>query len=157
MSKTVEELIGSQSASAVHLALQGTLYDLSALARITKQAHWNVKGPHFRPIHEHLDEIYAAVDAAVDEVAERLAALGASPSGQSREVSENTRLEPLPLGFIRDRQVVELMTDRLGMAVQTTRERMATIEEPDPVTADLFHGILETLEKHLWMLRSQME
>ena len=34
---------------------------------------------------------------------------------------------------------------------------MAATEDPDPVTADILHGFLGKLEKHLWMLRSQME
>ena len=156
MAETIEKLLGKKT-STVADALQGTLYDLLALGKVLKQAHWNVKGRFFKPVHEHLDEIYADVETATDEVAERLAALGVSPSGQAPEVSKNATVKSIPQGFLRDEEVVELITDRVHTTCQTMRDRMASTEDPDPVTADLFHAVLAKFEKHLWMLRSQLE
>lgn len=155
MTKTMEAIFGRETQSTVTEALQGTLYDLTSLARITKQAHWNVIGPSFRSIHLHLDDLYKVVDADIDEVAERISALGVSPSGQCSETAKNTKLEPLPLGFIKDKQVVEFMTERLGSACRNIRNRCEVIEDLDVVTADMFHAVLQKLEMHLWMFRSQ--
>ncbi|MGV3619056.1 MAG: Dps family protein [Fimbriimonas sp.] len=156
MPDTIEKILGKETKTIAE-ALQGSLYDLLALGKVLKQAHWNVKGKFFKPVHEHLDAIYADVEEATDEVAERLSALGVSPSGQAPEVAKFASVKSIPLGFLRDEQVVELVTDRLGTACQTIRDRMAATEDPDPVTADILHGFLGKLEKHLWMLRSQME
>ena len=38
--------------------------------------HWNVTGPHFLELHKHLEELYEATGNRIDEVAERLRALG---------------------------------------------------------------------------------
>jgi starvation-inducible DNA-binding protein len=156
MADTIEKILGKETPTVAD-ALQGSLYDLLALRGVLKQAHWNVKGRFFKPVHEHLDEIYADVETASDDVAERLAALGVSPSGQAPEVAKNATVESIPLGFLRDGDVVELVCDRLNKTCHAMRDRMAQTEDPDPVTADLFHGVLEKFEKHLWMLRSQLE
>jgi len=155
MTKTLEAIFGMETQSMVGNVLQDTLYDLTALARLIKQAHWNVVGPSFRSVHLHLDEIYAFVDQQIDSVAERLAAIGVPPSGQSAEVAENTKHLQIPLGTLRDVQVVDLMTERLSTVVRNIRTRCEVIEDIDVVTADMFHSILQKLEMHLWMIRSQ--
>ncbi len=149
------EIFDDKTTSQIVNELQPSLYDLLALGLITKQAHWNVQGPHFRSLHLHLDEIWAEVQDHIDTLAERITALGVSPSGQANEVSDNANLSQIPLGFLKDVQVIDLMTERVGTTCRNIRERMARIEDVDTVTADLLHGILEGLEKQLWMLRSQ--
>lgn len=155
-SKAFEHVLGD-STSVVTEALQASLYDLLALGKILKQAHWNVRGRNFKPIHEHLDEIYEAVEEATDTFAERVTALGESPSGQVAQIVEHTSLKPIPTGFIADGEVVKLIVDRVGATVVVLRENMLKTEDADPVTADLFHAVVADLEKHLWMLRSQLD
>jgi starvation-inducible DNA-binding protein len=149
------EIFDEKTTTTVVNQLQPILIDLIALALITKQAHWNVVGPHFRSLHLHLDEIYAGIQGSVDVVAERIATLAASPNGQADEVSRDTTLSQLPPGFLKDVQVIDLMTERVAHTVHAIRERMAKIEDVDTVTADLLHAVVDGLEKHLWMLRSQ--
>jgi len=150
------EIFDEQTTAKIVDALQPSLYDLLALGLITKQAHWNVTGPHFRSLHLHLDEIWDGVQEAVDTVAERIRVFDVSPSGQAKEISENAELSQIPLGTLRDAQVIDLMTERLTITSRNIRERLEKIEDIDTVTADILHGILEVIEKHLWMMRSQM-
>lgn len=135
-------------------ALQPTFADLKVLAIITKQLHWNVVGRHFKPIHEHLDEIYAEVEGFVDEVAERIVAVGYSPNGQVSDLG-TSELPEVPLGFLKDDIVLEHMGDRLGRVAKVIRQRMAEIEDVDTATADLLHGIVLALEKQHWMIQAQ--
>jgi starvation-inducible DNA-binding protein len=144
-----------ESAAPVVAALQTTLVDLKALSLVTKQLHWNIQGPHFKPIHEHLDLVYAEVEEAVDLVAERIAQLGQSPNAQPSDIFRTT-VKEVPEGFIEDTQVLELIVERLAAASHDIRDRMAETEDPDPATADLLHGVVLALEKHLWMLRSHL-
>jgi len=149
------EIFDEKTTSQLADALQPSLYDLIALGLITKQAHWNVTGPHFRSLHLFLDEIWDTIQTDVDTVAERLSVLAVSPSGQAQEVAERADLSPIPLGFLKDANVIDLMTERMGTTCRNIRERMAKIEDVDTVTADMLHQILDGLEKHLWMMRSQ--
>ena len=137
-------------------ALQPTLFDLVSMVAITKQCHWNVTGPNFRPVHLFLDDIYETLAENVDTVAERLLVIGVPASGQVHDVSQHTKLADVPTGFLKDTQVLELMTERLGTVIKNARERMDKIEDVDTVTADLFHAVIEGLEKHHWMLRSHL-
>ena len=54
-------------------ALQSTLTELQQLQLQTKEAHWNVSGTLFYPLHELLQEHYEGLSKYADEVAERLA------------------------------------------------------------------------------------
>ena len=138
-----------------HKVLQPILIDLIALGLNIKQLHWNVVGPHFRPIHLHLDEIHDFVEDAVDTVAERLSATGHSPSGRAKDVAADSEIEDVPDGFLRDSEVLLLGSHRIREVVSQIRARMQTIEDIDTVTADILHGIVEGLEKHHWMLQAQ--
>ena len=135
--------------------LQPILTDLIALGLIVKQLHWNVTGPHFRPIHLHLDEIYEAVLEATDTVAERITACGHSPNGMPRSVANNTELKEPREGFLPDSEVLLLASQGIRETAGLIRSRMELIEDVDTVTADLLHQVVATLEKHHWMLQAQ--
>lgn len=147
--------LDAESTAIVVPALQTTLVDLKALSLVTKQLHWNIRGPHFKPIHEHLDEVYESVEAAVDKVAERIAQLGESPNAQPSDLGA-TVVKEVEKGFIEDQRVLELIVERLASSSHDIRDRMAEVEDPDPATADLLHAIILDLEMHLWMLRSHL-
>lgn len=138
-----------------HKVLQPILTDLIAFSLTTKQLHWNVVGPHFRPIHLHLDEIYDLTIEAIDTVAERITACGHSPNGTAKSVAKNTELVDVPEGFLRDTEVLLYASQRIHELVGLIRSRMETIEDVDTVTADILHQICAGLEKHHWMLQAQ--
>jgi len=140
---------------AVAELLQGQLIDLLDLSLQTKQAHWNVVGPNFTPVHELLDQIHATVSGFSDTVAERVNAVGQWPNGQHADIAKSTRLEELPKGPLRDRDALEGMSLRLGAVLSRTRERIERLGELDPVSEDLLIQITADLEKHLWMLDVQ--
>ena len=148
--------LDSESAAIVTKNLQGTLIDLKALSLVTKQLHWNIRGPHFKPIHEQLDQVYEACEEGADKVAERIATLGVSPNAQASDLT-TTKVKEVPKStFIEDQQVLEDIVDRLGEACHDIRDKMEEIEDPDPATADLLHAIILELEMNLWMLRSHI-
>lgn len=137
-----------------HQVLQPVLVDLIAFGLTVKQLHWNVTGPHFRPIHLHLDEIHDDVQEAVDAVAERITATGHSPDGTLKTVSGDTELVDPPKGFLPDTEVLTLAGQHVRELIGLIRSRMETIEDVDTVTADLLHQVVDKLEKHHWMLQA---
>ncbi|WP_026411984.1 Dps family protein [Actinomadura oligospora] len=136
-------------------ALQGALIDLVDLSLYAKQAHWNLVGPRFKVVHEHLDEIVDLARQAQDDVAERAVAIGVNPDGRSGTVAQRTEIQQLEPGYLADDKVVAAVTDTLFEIIGRFRERIAATDEPDPVTQDLLIGITAELEKQHWMFQAQ--
>jgi starvation-inducible DNA-binding protein len=140
---------------AIGAELQAVLVTLTDLSLAGKQAHWNLVGRLFHPLHLFLDELVDNWRNAADEVAERAVALGYSPDGRAGTVAASSILEPLPEGQLLDEQVIAAFTQMLTSGIGDTRERMDRLEDVDAVTADILHGIVKGLEENLWMVRSQ--
>jgi starvation-inducible DNA-binding protein len=135
--------------------LQSSLVELLDLALQGKQAHWNVVGPLFRPVHLELDDIVDSAHSAVDTVAERLSALGEVPDGRAATVAASTPFQPFPAGTVTDREAVSLIGARTDLLTAHLRERIERLGV-DPVSQGILIGIQEAFEKHAWMLRVQL-
>lgn len=151
---TVKSTLPDQDLKVVGEALQGALVDLVDLSLIAKQVHWNVIGPRFRSIHLQLDEVVGTARAHMDAVAERSASLGVPPDGRAATVSADSGLAPVHSGWQQDTQAVEILVDALGTAARRMRERIETVQDPDPVTEDLLLAVTADLEKHHWMFQA---
>jgi starvation-inducible DNA-binding protein len=135
-------------------ALQDTLVELIDLSLQAKQAHWNVVGPSFRPLHELLDEFTDQYRDWYDTVAERLTAIGIAPDGRSATVSAGTPLGQLPEGQLEDRAVFGYFDERVTTVASRVRDRMTILGEHDLASQDVMIEILRGLEKQRWMLRA---
>src|SRR3982074_449466 len=93
--KTVNDLNANAKKASIEL-LNARVADGIDLALLTKQAHWNLKGPQFIAIHEMLDEFRTQIDTHVDTIAERVAQLGGTALGTTQEVARSTSLPPYP-------------------------------------------------------------
>ncbi|MCM3695450.1 DNA starvation/stationary phase protection protein [Microbacterium oleivorans] len=135
--------------------LQAVLVDLLELSIQGKQAHWNVVGKNFRDTHLQLDEIIDAAREFSDTVAERMRALHAVPDGRSDTVAETTTLPEFPHGEVLTSDVIDLVTERLEATISTCREVHDEVDDEDPTSADILHGILESLEQFAWMISAE--
>ena len=146
--------IGSHERADAGTQLQATLVDLIDLALVGKQMHWNLTGPHFRSLHLQLDEFVESWRALSDVVAERAAALGHSPDGQSQAVA-GLGSKPLPREWLEDHFVVRELTRRLAEAAERARTRMDRLGEIDAASQDVLVAVVRALEEQLWMIRVQ--
>jgi starvation-inducible DNA-binding protein len=142
-------------AADVAADLQASLVELLDLALQGKQAHWNVVGPLFRPVHLELDDIVAEAHEAVDTVAERLSALGSVPDGRAATVAGNSPFEAFPDGNVADRQAVALIGARIDLLVAHLKERIERCAV-DPVSQSILIEVEQAFAKHAWMLRAQL-
>jgi starvation-inducible DNA-binding protein len=141
--------------AALGSILQGQLIDLIELALLGKHLHWNLTGPDFQEMHEHLDELVEQWQGRADETAERARALGVVPDGQARTVGEHSQLPPVAAGEIRTDAVIRTLLEVLDATITRARERMEQSAEYDPVTEDLMIETVAILEKQRWMVASQ--
>jgi starvation-inducible DNA-binding protein len=124
----------------------------------TKQAHWNVKGPHFIGLHEMFDEFAEGLENHVDEIAERATALGGYATGTVRMAASASQLDEYPVDVINDLDHVKALAGRyaaLGKMIREAIEVAATAGDAD--TADLFTEVSRDLDKWLWFLEAHVQ
>ncbi len=95
MFKTKNDLPEAMRVKVIEI-LNARLADCIDLQTQTKQAHWNVKGPHFIGLHELFDQINEAVEDYVDGIAERAVQLGGVAEGTARAVAKRSSLPEYP-------------------------------------------------------------
>lgn len=144
------------TATTVAPLLQATLAELIDLALQGKQAHWNVVGPNFTPVHAFLDTVVDDLRTWYDDVAERMTALGINPDGRAITVAATTSLAQVPTGWLKDREVLEAFDERLGVVSEALAARAAEIGDRDLASQDLLVEILRGIDKHRWMFRAQL-
>jgi starvation-inducible DNA-binding protein len=92
-----ENDISQKRRLALNALMDQRLADAVDLQLQMKQAHWNVKGPHFIGLHELFDQIYKAVEGYVDLIAERVVQLAGTAEGTVCVAAFRSRLEEYPL------------------------------------------------------------
>lgn len=157
MHKTRNDLSNNARKSVCEL-LNARLADAVDLKLATKQAHWTVKGPSFIALHELFDQIATRIDVQIDDIAERIAALGGTPEGTAQVAVKKSSLKPYPLDLSDGTDHLEALASRLANFGKAVR---AAIDESDKVgdadTADLFTGVSRAIDKDLWLLEAHLQ
>jgi len=156
--KAPETGLKSNTRSAMIDLLNGQLADAIDLSLITKQAHWNLKGPTFIAVHEMLDKLREGLDGHVDTIAERVAQLDGIALGTIQSVSGGTKLKPYPTDIRKVSDHLAALVERYGAVSKSAREGVAKADEADDAdTADILTGYSREVDKDLWFLRSHLE
>ena len=137
--------------------LQPRLADAIDLSLQMKQAHWNVKGPHFMQLHELFDAIHGRVAGHADELAERIVQLGGTADGTLQTVARETSLAAYGATLTDGTAHVEAVAAALstfGAAVRGAIDEAAKLGDAD--TADLFTEISRGIDKDLWFVEAHL-
>jgi len=138
--------------------LNQRLADAVDLQTQMKQAHWNVKGPHFIGLHELFDKIDEAVEAYVDLIAERIVQLGGIAEGTARIEAGRSRLEEYPLAIADGSAHVEAVSKALSTFGHEARNSIDQADElGDADTSDLFTEVSRGIDKWLWFVEAHSQ
>ena len=157
MNPTKNDLPAKKRSSLCSL-LNERLTDLLDLGLQAKQAHWNVKGPQFIALHELFDSVASDVTGFVDDVAERIVALGGTAEGTLQVIAKRTSLESYPTDITSGRDHVDALSTAManvGKLVRAAIDQADKLEDAD--TADLFTGISRELDKKLWFVEAHLQ
>ena len=130
------------------------LADTYTLYLKTNGYHWNVTGPSFRSLHLMFEDQYRELHDAVDEIAERIRALGPLAPGSYREMGRLTSVtdeEGAPEAMEMVRRLIEANETVVGTARAAVR---AAEDRGDSASLDLATRRIAVHENTLWMLRA---
>jgi starvation-inducible DNA-binding protein len=136
------------------------LADSYTLYLKTHNFHWNVTGPMFNALHVMFETQYTEQWTALDEIAERIRALGFNAPGSYAEFSRLSSIPEEPgLGDGVDwREMVRQLTVGNEAVCRTARKVLQGADKAgDDPTVDLLTQRLQTHEKYAWMLRSLLQ
>jgi starvation-inducible DNA-binding protein len=137
-------------------ALSKVLADTFLLYLKTHNFHWNVEGPRFRSLHQMFEEQYQSLWTSVDELAERIRALG--------QYAPGTYAKFKALATVRESEAIPGCDDMLRELIADNETVAGTIRAAigvaqsagDEATAGLLTDRLKFHEKQIWMMKSTL-
>ena len=137
--------------------LASLLADTYTLYLKTHNFHWNVTGPMFYTLHNMFEEEYRELWPAVDDIAERIRALGHPAPGTYAAFSKLSSIKEVEGVPEAEEMIRELLAGH-ETAAKTARSIVPSVEAAnDEATIDLLDERIRTHEKTAWMLRSMLE
>jgi starvation-inducible DNA-binding protein len=130
------------------------LADTYTLYLKSQNFHWNVTGPRFHQLHQMFEEHYTEMAHAIDEIAERIRALGHRAPGTFDEFKKLTSLEEEHREISAEEMLGQLINDHETLARKSREVIQIAEKHHDDATADLLTSRMKTHEKFAWMLRS---
>ncbi|MNH91615.1 General stress protein 20U [compost metagenome] len=145
-----------QTGSALEQKINLQIANWTVLYTKLHQFHWYVKGPNFFTLHEKFEELYTEAAGYMDELAERLLAIGGKPVATLKETLAIATIQETE-GMLPAEQMVDAVIEDFRLVVTQLKEGIHTAEEAgDEASADLLLGIQTALDKHIWMLSAYM-
>ena len=148
--------INAEDRSEIAAGLSKLLADSYSLYLKTHNYHWNVEGPLFNTLHLMFEEHYTELATAVDEIAERIRALGVKAPGSYSAYGTLTSIAEASGDESAEDMIRQLVIGQETVA-RTAREAIAAADSAsDEPTADLLTQRMQIHEKNAWMLRSML-
>ncbi len=152
--------ISSEDRQQIATELSRFLADAYTLYLKTHNFHWNVTGPMFNALHNMFEEQYTEQWNALDDVAERIRALGYNAPGSYDEFMRLTsiREEPGATEAPDWREMVRQLVVGNEAVCRSARKAIEIADDADDEpTEDMLIQRLQTHEKYAWMLRSLLQ
>lgn len=118
--------------------------------------HWYVKGPNFFSLHEKFEELYNEASQYVDDLAERILAIGGNPVGTLKESLEISIVDEAGKNYSAEQMVEAFSNDLTHISEQLVKSIEVVGEAGDDVSEDMFIGMKNSVDKHNWMFKSYL-
>jgi starvation-inducible DNA-binding protein len=140
------ELLNRRLADAIDLQLQ------------SRQAYWNVKGPHFMALRELFDKVAQGVEEYANLIAEHIVQLGGMAEGTTHAVADRTSLDGYRLATADGNGHIDALSTTLtdfGRHVRYASEQATELKDAD--TAAIFTEIGRGIDKWLWFVETSQQ
>ena len=142
----LNEILNRRLADAIDLQLQ------------SRQAYWNVKGPHFMALRELFDKVAQGVEEYADRIAKHIVQLGGMAEGTAHAVARRSSLDEHVLATADGKGHIDALATTLtafGKHVRYASEQANELKDTD--TADLFTDIARGIDKWLWVVETSQQ
>ncbi|MDI4646069.1 Dps family protein [Cohnella hashimotonis] len=116
--------------------------------------HWYVKGSEFFTLHAKFETLYTEAAARMDEIAERLLAIGGSPVSTLKESLSLATVGEAAGGESAAQMVEAVIADYTKLVQELAAGIDSAQAAGDEATADLLIGQTADLQKTIWMLNA---
>lgn len=138
--------------------LNDIVADQYVLYTKTRNYHWNVTGEDFSQYHKLFEEQYSAIDEDIDDVAERIRALGGKTRATLNEFVRASSLKEQPAKYPPAKVMIANLLADHETVIRNLRKDIEICDDVDDVgTEDFLTQLMEKHEKTAWMLRATME
>ena len=137
--------------------LQQLVVDLLSLFNQYKQAHWNLSGPLYIPLHEFYQNQADYYRKQADIFAERTLSLGYSIDGRYQTIAKTTNIPDFPAGYVADNESIKLLIDRVTVLQKEVYKDIRETSESDPVTSNKLQDLAYDVDHNLWQLRIHLK
>lgn len=138
----------------LHAVLNTQIANWTVLFMKLHNYHWYVKGGQFFTLHSKFEEFYTEAATYIDELAERLLAIGGKPVATLKEILEQSTVKEASNNENAEQMVEEIAQD-FTLLIKQLKEGMDIAEQVnDEITGDMLLAIHSSLEKHTWMLHA---
>ncbi len=153
----IEIGITEANRKAIAEGLGRLLADSYTLYLKTHNFHWNVTGPMFNTLHTMFEQQNTELATAVDEIAERIRALGEPAPGSYADFGKLTSIDEAE-GVPNATDMIRQLVTGQETVVRTARDIFPLVDDVnDEPTADLLTQRMSIHEKNAWMLRSMLD
>jgi starvation-inducible DNA-binding protein len=140
------EILNRRLADAIDLQLQ------------SRQAYWNVKGPHFMALRELFDKVAQGVEEYANQIAEHIVQLGGVAEGTAQAVARRTSLGEFRLSTAEGNGHIDALMATLaafGKHARYASEQASELKDAD--TAAIFTEIARGIDKWLWFVETSQQ
>jgi starvation-inducible DNA-binding protein len=137
--------------------LNPALASATDLMLSTKEAHWNVRGPHFIALHLFFDTLNKEMGTVVDDLAERCVQLGGHALGTLGEAHKGTQLHAYPGNLHAEKEHLQALLGQFtAFSIHMRQGIDAADQAGDKDTSDLFTQISRGLDKQIWFIEAHL-
>lgn len=147
-------LIDPEKRREVADALSNVMADAYRLYINTQGLHWNAEGPLFFSLHKLTESQYRELAESIDDLAERIRALGLPAPQSMREFADRSTLQDLPRDGDLKSRIERLVSDYERAVVRASQVIELSETSGDYKTSDLLTDRIGTYEQNAWMLRA---
>ncbi len=157
MSRQNKALPEERQAKLIEL-LNRRLADTIDLQLQSRQAYWNVKGPHFMALRELFDKVAQGVEEYANLIAEHIVQLGGMAEGTAQAIARRSSLDEYWLATADGQGHINALSTTLtafGKHARYSSEQATELKDTD--TADIFIEIARGIDKWLWFVETSQQ